>query len=66
MILVPLKFFFLFSGFPPEDLYRAGLLTPLSVMIGMICIIFYNESVTTALGEGEGPVYDIQQGENNV
>ncbi|ROW13349.1 hypothetical protein VPNG_05480 [Cytospora leucostoma] len=29
VVLVPLKFFFLFSGFPPSDLYHAGLLTPL-------------------------------------
>ncbi|KAI7788229.1 hypothetical protein LA080_012295 [Diaporthe eres] len=43
--LIPLKFFFLFAGAPPSNLYQAGLLTPLSVTIGLICVIIYDEAI---------------------
>lgn len=59
-ILVPLKFFFLFAGAPPSNLYQAGLLTPLSVSIGLICVIVYDEAIPVVprgriLGEIQSP-----------
>lgn len=58
-ILVPLKFFFLFAGIPPSDLIQAGLLVPLSITIGLICIMSYNGNITAApaneiLGDDKG------------
>ncbi|KAL2273611.1 hypothetical protein FJTKL_04207 [Diaporthe vaccinii] len=43
-VLIPLKFFFLFAGVPPSDLYQAGLLMPLSVNIGLVCLVMYNDA----------------------
>lgn len=59
-ILIPLKFFFLFAGAPPSNLYQAGLLTPLSVSIGLICVIIYDEAIPAVprgrvLGEIQSP-----------
>lgn len=66
MVLVPLKFFFLFNGLtPPSDLYRAALLIPLCVTIGLLCILVYDgdrESTT----EVEGLGGHQQQGDDNV
>lgn len=59
-MLIPLKFFFLFAGAPPSNLYQAGLLTPLSVTIGLICVIIFDEAIPSVprgriLGEIEFP-----------
>jgi hypothetical protein len=66
VVLVPLKFFFLFNGLtPPSDLYRAALLTPLCVTIGFLCILIYdgNKEFNPQV-EGLGD--DQQQGDDNV
>lgn len=66
VVLVPLKFFFLFNGLtPPSDLYRAALLTPLCVTIGLLCILIYDgnqDSNPLVAGLGD----DLQQGDDNV
>lgn len=66
MVLVPVKFFFVFNGpTPPSDLYRAALLAPLCVFLGLSCIIIYNENrVLTPEVEEFGD--DQQQGDDKV
>ncbi|ROV96817.1 hypothetical protein VMCG_07890 [Cytospora schulzeri] len=49
VVIAALKAFFVLNGFtPPSDLYRAALLTPLCVTIGLLFTIIYAETRDTA------------------
>lgn len=62
-ILIPLKFFFLFSGIPPSDLYLAGLFMPISVTIGLMCLGVYDSAFLGAVGSGDLNGTQLQGGD---